>query len=310
MRDGNNPERPEPVDWFAQHAPPPVPTDGTMPWQRPGGSTPPTPTLSPQAFIQQYQQSHPVSEGVGPITAAMIAAGYHVSPFMYGSTASHNEISLDGQKYKVLSGEDTPGASWYTAGTYDGGGGAGFSAGNFGRAPTPYASDPNAPIDAPLPTYTAPEWTGGDYVNPTEADLLASPGYQTRLDAGLQARNRSAAAQGTVLNGGTLKALDRYGQDYAQNEYQTLRQNTYDAYKTRYGQFQDKAGMDLNARTVNANDNQQSYQNRATRYLQTNNRTLSDYLTNLTSRRNSELDYWNRLSDVNGTGSNLAGGSR
>jgi hypothetical protein len=68
--------------------------------------------------------------------------------------------------------------------------------------------------------------------------------------------------------------------------------------------------MDLNARTVNANDSQQSYQNRATRYLQTNNRTLSDYLTNLTARRNSELDYWSRLSDVNGTGSNLAGGSR
>jgi HPt (histidine-containing phosphotransfer) domain-containing protein len=180
----------------------------------------------------------------------------------------------------------------------------------FGAAPTPYASDPNAPTYTPLPTYTAPTWQGGDYKNPTEADLLASPGYQARLDASLQARNRSAAAQGTVLNGGTLKALDRTAQDYATNEYQTLRNNTYDAYVQKYKQFTDSAGMDLNARTVNANENQNTFANRTGSYLQGNARTLSDYLTNLTATRNSELDYWNRLQDVSGTGATLAGNSR
>lgn len=173
---------------------------------------------------------------------------------------------------------------------------------DFGGIPKPYASDPNAPTDDPLPPYTPPTWTGGDYVNPTEADLLAMPGYQTQLNAGFQARERSAAAQGTVLNGGTLKALDRFGQDYAQTGYQTLRANTYEDYKTRYGQFQDKAGMDLNARTANANEHQTNYQNRATRYLNENNRTLSDYITNLNARRNAETDYWNRNRDLSDAG--------
>jgi hypothetical protein len=161
-----------------------------------------------------------------------------------------------------------------------------------------------------MPTYVPPTWTGGDFVNPTEADLHAMPGYQSQLDAGLQARERSAAAQGTVLSGGTQKALTRYGTDYANTNYQTLRNNTLDAYRQRYSQFTDKAGMDLQARTLNANENQNTFQNNTNRYLSGNSRTLTDFLTNLTAKRNAENDYWAHLNDLNGTGANLAGGSR
>jgi len=182
--------------------------------------------------------------------------------------------------------------------------------GGFGVAPAPYLSDPNAPKYTPLPDYHAPTWTGGDYVNPTQADLEAMPGYQAQLDAGLQARNRSAAAQGTVLSGGTLKALDRFGTDYAATGYQTLRNNTLDAYKQKYSQFQDAAGMDLNARTLNANNNQNTYTNNLQTYQAGNARTLSDYLTNVNAQRNAKLDYWLQLQDVSGTGAGLAGGSR
>lgn len=180
----------------------------------------------------------------------------------------------------------------------------------FGSAPAPYASDPNAPVYQPLPTYVAPTWTGGDFVNPTEADLLASPGYQARLDTLMKGKSRQYAAQGTILNGGTLVALDKAGQDYATNEYQTLRNNSFDAYKQRYQQFTDAAGMDLAARTANANENQNTFANRTATYNSGNARTLSDYLTNATTTRNSELDYWNRLSDVSGAGASLAGASR
>jgi hypothetical protein len=179
----------------------------------------------------------------------------------------------------------------------------------FGAAPQPYISNAAAPVYQPMPTYTPPTWTGGDFVNPTAADLYASPGYQTRLNTGLQGRERSAAAQGTILNGGTQKALERYGQDYANNEYQTLRNNSLDAYKQKYAQFTDAAGMSLAARTANANENQNTFQNNTNSYLQGNSRTLSDYLTNLTAKRNSETDYWGRLQDLNQTGANLAGGS-
>jgi hypothetical protein len=180
----------------------------------------------------------------------------------------------------------------------------------FGAAPAPYVSNPAAPVYSPMPTYVAPTWQGGDFVNPTEADLYASPGYQARLDDRMKAAGRQFAAQGTVLNGGTLTALDRKAQDYATGEYQTLRNNSFDAYKQRYSQFTDAAGMDLAARTANANENQNTFANRTTTYNTGNARTLSDFLTNTTAKRNSELDYWNRLNDVNQTGANLAGGSR
>jgi hypothetical protein len=213
--------------------------------------------------------------------------------------------------------------------------------------PPVYASNPDAPVYTPppaapeftpLPAYVAPTWTGGDFVNPTMEEVQAGPGYQSRLDALIKSRERQSAAQGTILSGGTLKALDRAGQDYATNEYQTYRTNALENYKQRYGQFTDAAGMSLAARTQNANENQgafgnalsswgsnagannTTFNNQNTLYNQGNARTLSDYLTNVTgqrnaaldaasAKRNAETDYWSRLQDLNQTGANLAGGS-
>lgn len=50
--------------------------------------------------------------------------------------------------------------------------------------------------------------------------LMDDPGYQFRLGEGLKALQRSAAARGTLLTGGTLKGLQGFAQDYASNEYQ------------------------------------------------------------------------------------------
>jgi len=212
---------------------------------------------------------------MAPLLAAMKAAGYNVSPFMYGQTASNNEITVDGVKTKLIAAEGTAGANWFAAGTDDGGGSRAasanpfstsmMSAANFGSTPTPYASE---------------AWTGGDFKDPTMADVQAMPGYQTRLDAGLLATNRSAAANGTILNGGTQKALARYGQDYGENAFQTARGNAFQSYATRYGQFQDN-----------------------------NQRKLGDYTVNTANKRNSENDYWSRLRDLYSTGASTAAGS-
>jgi hypothetical protein len=51
------------------------------------------------------------------------------------------------------------------------------------------------------------------------AGLETSPGFQFRLGEGLKALERSAAARGTLLTGGTLKGIQRYAQDYASGEY-------------------------------------------------------------------------------------------
>ena len=46
------------------------------------------------------------------------------------------------------------------------------------------------------------------------------PGYGFRMSEGMKALERSAAARGGLLSGGTLKATQRYGQDLASQEYQ------------------------------------------------------------------------------------------
>ncbi len=288
---------------------------------------------SVQDFIRQWQQSHPASEGIGPLADALKAAGYNVSRYMYGSTPSNNELSLDGQKFKVLGGEDSPSSSyWYTGGDDSAGGKggnqfAGYQGGDlegFGAAPAPYQSAPWTGGDytpPPLPEglqtpYSAPTWQGGDFHDPTMAEVQATPGYQTRMDAGQRVIEHAAAAQGTVLNGGTQKALERYGQDYGTGEYQTARGNAFQDYQSRYGQFQDAANMGLNARQQNAgeyntavNQGQQTYQNRYGQYLGENQRTLTDYLTNTTTKRNADTDYWSRLATLYGGGLNAASGS-
>jgi hypothetical protein len=50
-------------------------------------------------------------------------------------------------------------------------------------------------------------------------DFQQDPGYQFRLGEGSKAIERSAASRGMQLSGATLKALQRYNQDFASNEY-------------------------------------------------------------------------------------------
>ncbi len=231
------------------------------------------------------------------------------------------------------------------------GGSASAPSAGFGATPSPYASNPNAPAvpdaPAPLSPYVQPTWTGGDftptpkpavlqapYTLPTLAELQASPGYMGRLEADQKARERSAAAKGSVLNGGTQKALGEAAQTFASNEYGNLvgeslgaRQqnaaeynaddsNAFRNYLQRYGQFQDAASRDFGARQENVSESnlsfgqgQQVAQSRYQQYLGENNRTLSDYLTNVTTKRNAENDLWSRLNDLYQTGAGLAGNS-
>jgi hypothetical protein len=60
-------------------------------------------------------------------------------------------------------------------------------------------------------------------------DYTKSPGYDFRLSEGNKALERSAAAKGNVLGGGTLKALTRYGQDYATQDYDNFLRRYYES---------------------------------------------------------------------------------
>lgn len=54
----------------------------------------------------------------------------------------------------------------------------------------------------------------------TPEDIMKmDPGYQFRMDQGLNATKNSAVARGGLDSGATLKALTRFGQDYASGEF-------------------------------------------------------------------------------------------
>lgn len=60
----------------------------------------------------------------------------------------------------------------------------------------------------------------GSAARPFSMDAFrADPGYGFRLSEGLKALERSQAARGGLMSGGTGKALQRYGQDMASQEY-------------------------------------------------------------------------------------------
>ncbi len=144
--------------------------------------------------------------------------------------------------------------------------------------PTAFFNNPNREQQGGTSRYGTPEqgqfgslptWQGGDYQPLSAEQFRATPGYQSGLDAGTQAIERSAAARGTVLNGGTQKALTRYAGDYADQKYQTYDQNAFRNYQSRYGQFRDTVG----------------------------------------DTRNQQVDLWGRLNDLYSTGATAANNS-
>lgn len=66
----------------------------------------------------------------------------------------------------------------------------------------------------------------------TTADFTQDPGYQYRLQQGLKAIQGTAAARGSLMSGRTLKALDQYGTDQA-NQYYTQERNNFQALQDR-----------------------------------------------------------------------------
>ena len=74
------------------------------------------------------------------------------------------------------------------------------------------------------------------------------PGYQFRLSEGMKGLESSAAARGNLLSGGTLKGIQRYGQDMASqeftnafNRYQAERAGTLNPFQSLAGQGQTAA---------------------------------------------------------------------
>lgn len=77
----------------------------------------------------------------------------------------------------------------------------------------------------------------------TMADYQEDPGYQFRMAEGQKALERSAAAKGSLMSGGFMKGLTRYGQGVASQEYG----NAYNRFNAdrdrRFGRLSSLAGI-------------------------------------------------------------------
>lgn len=104
----------------------------------------------------------------------------------------------------------------------------------------------------------------GEYQNlpsfqaPTNANSHNDPGYVFRLQQGEQALDRGAAARGDVLTGGTAKAEQRYGQDYASNEYGNVYNRALTSYGLQANKLSGLAGLGQQSAVQSAQAGQQA----------------------------------------------------
>lgn len=116
-------------------------------------------------------------------------------------------------------------------GAFGGGTAQQWAQSNFGSAdPTALVKAYNDKVASAqsAPAATADPEAGSLLKNFTLQDFQEDPGYNFQMQQGQTALDRAAAARGSYLSGGALKAADRYNQDYASTAYNTA----YDRYNT------------------------------------------------------------------------------
>lgn len=96
----------------------------------------------------------------------------------------------------------------------------------------------------------------GDFMKDWQKD----PAYQFQLNEGNKAINAAASARGLGNSGATLKALTKYGQDYANTAYDQ-------AYNRQYNRLSSLAGLGSNAASTNAANAGQYGQGVAANYI-------------------------------------------
>lgn len=191
-------------------------------------------------------------------------------------------------------GYDPRGARFNVPGGGPGGGGGydwGSMPSGFGAAPDPFGET--------YSTLARPSWLQGEYVAPqwsetftplSMADLERDPGYQNRLLTAQKGFERSAAAKGTILSGGTQVALGREQQNLAANEYGAANTRAFEQYQARYNQFTNNANLGFQARGVNEGAYNTDSSNNLSQYAT----RFQAYQAALDNRRRSEVDLWGR----------------
>ena len=122
----------------------------------------------------------------------------------------------------------------------------------------------------------------------------ADPGYAFRLQEGMKALDRSAAARGGLLSGATLKGAQRYGQDLGSQEYT----NAFNRYQiernARLNPLQSLAGMSQTAANTMSNQAGQFGQNMAENAMTQGNIRASGYMNTANALTGGLTGYLNQ----------------
>lgn len=144
---------------------------------------------------------------------------------------------------------------------------------------------------------------GGEFTrNFSMADYTADPGYAFRLNEGIKALDRSAAARGGLLSGAQLKGITDYGQNAASQEYQ----NAFNRYQinraNRLQPLQSLAGIGQSSTNTLTGAAGQLGQNIGNNLISAGNARASGYIGQanaLSSGLSTGLNYYQGQNMIN-----------
>ena len=187
--------------------------------ERGGFATPataPAPyTGDPEALVRQYYASTPYGGNIQGLYAFLHQNGVPVQYVDHRGQPSADKLWINGRMIDVVGHSDAPDAHWsYTDVTGPAGvpaagmppvsgGGLTLDPKTFGSLMQPWTQN-----------FSRAPWSQ-QFAAPSPDQIVNDPYYQFQLKEGQGAIERSAAAKGTLLNGGTLKDLEMYGQGLA-----------------------------------------------------------------------------------------------
>lgn len=227
-------------------------------WSATAGGTQPTTTVAQTPaskdavlkFIADWQGSHPATRDSFQQLSSALQSQFGVGRFDYNGTPSNNEFLINGEKVKVMGGEDSATPSWFAYGSDDGWRPDGGMPNGFST------TGANGLASFSAPGLLAPYTQEFHARNPQE--IANDPAYQFQLQQGTQAMGRSKAAKGNLLTGGTLRDAAIFGQGLAStfndkyydrdiNEYQMNRGTYWGNQTNAFGRLSDFSQQGLNA---------------------------------------------------------------
>jgi hypothetical protein len=200
-------------DWFDEQG---APDDGgqqTQPVGRTGGA----PRVTDEA-VQEILHKYPATnDGMRQAVAELDRTfGAGTIKLLEHHARLDKLVMPDGRTIDTVigAGGGNPSWGWMVEGAGHGGGAGGAGGGLSGVGVSP---EGRAFADMVMSSRGAVRPLLGDPM--AGRPITDDPSYDWRLSQGVQALERSAAARGTLMTGGQLKRLARYGQDAGAAEY-------------------------------------------------------------------------------------------